>query len=117
MIRRAGLYGLLALSLATPALAAEAIPAQSHVPAPATVDVTVRGIDDGIRALQSMRGNQQAQQTALVLMLLKGVGRPGPAEGRGRLDYRIDVRADGRVYVNDMDITVLIETANRTQRR
>lgn len=110
-----------ALLLVTAALAT---PAAAQAPAPppaapaATVDVTVRGIEDGIRALQNMRGNQQAQQAALVLSLLRGLGRPGPVEGgRSRVDYAITVRPDGRVFVNDMDVTTVIEMANRAQRR
>jgi hypothetical protein len=104
-----------ALCLAAPAT--ESL-AQSRPVGPDTVEVSVRNMEGAINRLNQMRDNPRAAQAALVLQLLRGAGRPGPAEGgKSRLDYRIDVAPDGRVLVNDVDVNALIDTINRMQRR
>lgn len=84
--------------------------ATAQAQAVATTDITVRGLDDVIKALNGMRDNRNAGQASLVLTLLKGFGRPTKAEdGRNRLDYQVSVSPDGKVLVNGIDIVPLLE--------
>ncbi|MDX2104108.1 MAG: hypothetical protein EAZ99_06205 [Alphaproteobacteria bacterium] len=109
------LAAVTALCLAAPLVEASA---QQRPAGSESVEVTVRNMEAAINRLNQMRDNPKAAQAALVLQLLRGAGRPGPAEnGRSRLDYRIDVAPDGRVLVNDVDVNALIDTINRMQRR
>lgn len=96
---------------------AGAVAATAQQPRSATTDITVRGIEDVITQLNSMQGNKNAAQASLVLNLLKGLGRQGPAEGgRSRLDYAVSVSQDGKVLVNGVDIAPMIETATKLRK-
>ncbi len=100
----------IALSLLAFAFSATPAKAQERV----VIDVTARGIDDAIKRLSDIPGNRQAQQAALVLTLLKGFGKPAGLEGgRQRLDYQIEATPDGRILINGIDISVLMQAANR----
>jgi hypothetical protein len=93
---------LLALSLlaATPAMAQERT----------IIDVTARGIDDAITRLAGVPGNREAQQAALVLTLLRGFGKPA---ANGRLDYQIEVTKESQILINGVNISVILQAANR----
>ncbi len=78
------------------------------------IDVSARGIDDAIKRLAGVPDNKQAQQAALVLTLLKGFGKPAGVEaGRARLDYQIEATPDGRILINGVDISIILQVANR----
>jgi hypothetical protein len=78
------------------------------------MDISVHGIDDAIKALNAVEGNPQAQQAALVLLLVQGVGKKRPPEGgRSRYDYQVDVHPDGHILINGLDISVLIQAAQK----
>lgn len=100
----------IALSLLAFAFSATPASAQERV----VIDVTAKGIDDAIKRLSDIPGNRQAQQAAIVLALLKGFGKPAGMEGgRQRLDYQIEATPDGRILINGIDISVLMQAANR----
>lgn len=87
---------------------------QGHAQDRVVIDVSAKGIDDAIRRLSDIPGNRQAQQASIVLALLKGFGRPAGTEGgRQRLDYQIEATPDGRILINGIDISVLLQAANR----
>lgn len=97
---------LFALLLTVTSLATLAL---AQAPLAAT-DITVRGLEDTIKALSGMKDNRSAAQASLVLMLLKGLGRPSKGEdGRSRLDYQLQIGQDGKVLVNGIDIVPLLE--------
>jgi len=76
------------------------------------MDISVHGIDDAIKELNAVQGNPQAQQAALVLLLVQGVGKKRPPEGgRSRYDYVVDVHPDGHILINGLDVSVLIQAA------
>jgi len=92
-----------------PAAAANAQLAQAGRDA---MDISVHGIDDAIKTLSGVQGNPQAQQAALVLLLVQGVGKKRPPEGgRSRYDYEVDVHPDGHILINGLDVSVLIQAA------
>src|SRR5260221_6401598 len=77
------------------------------------IDISVRGIEDGIKQLNAVQGNPQAQQAALVLLLIQGAGqKQAPEAGRSRYDYHIDVKPDGHILINSLDLSVLLQAAN-----
>ena len=78
------------------------------------MDISVRGVEDAIKQLNGVQGNPQAQQAALVLLLIQGAGKKQPAEGgRSRYDYHVDVQPDGHILINGLDISVLIQAAQQ----
>ena len=80
----------------------------------AGMDISVRGVEDAIQQLNAVEGNPKAQQAAIVLLLIQGVGKKQPAEaGRSRYDYHVDVHPDGHILINGLDISVLIQAANQ----
>ena len=100
----------IALSFLAFAFSATLASAQERV----MIDVTAKGFDDAIKRLSSVPGNRQAQQAALVLTLLRGFGKPAGVEaGSQRFDYQIEVVPDGRILINGLDISVLLQAANR----
>jgi len=81
------------------------------------MDISVRGVEDAIQQLNAVEGNPRAQQAALVLLLVKGAGKKQPAEaGRTRYDYHVDVEPDGRILINGLDISILMQAANQKPR-
>jgi hypothetical protein len=77
------------------------------------MDITVRGIDDAIKQLNAVQGNPQSQQAAIVLLLIQGAGKKqAPENGRSRYDYHVDIQPDGRILINGLDVSVLIQAAN-----
>lgn len=77
------------------------------------MDISVRGIDDAIKQLNAVQGNPQSQQAAIVLLLIQGAGKKqAPENGRSRYDYHVDIQPDGRILINGLDISVLIQAAN-----
>jgi hypothetical protein len=77
------------------------------------MDISVRGLEDAIQQLNAVEGNPKAQQAALVLLLVKGAGKKQPPEGgRTRYDYHVDIQPDGRIAINGLDISVLMQAAN-----
>jgi hypothetical protein len=100
----------IALALAAFAFSATPSRAQERV----VIDVTAKGMDDAIKRLSGIPDNRQAQQAAIVLALLRGFGKPAGMEGgRQRLDYQIEATPDGRILINGIDISVLMQAANR----
>jgi hypothetical protein len=78
------------------------------------MDITVRGIDDAIKQLNAVQGNVQSQQAAIVLLLVQGAGKKqAPENGRTRYDYHVDVQPDGRILINGLDVSMLIQAANQ----
>jgi hypothetical protein len=78
------------------------------------MDISVRGVEDAIKQLNAVEGNPKAQQAAIVLLLIQGVGKKQPQEGgRSRYDYHVDVHPDGHILINGLDISVLIQAANQ----
>ena len=76
------------------------------------MDISVRGVEDAIKQLNAVEGNPKAQQAALVLLLIQGAGKKqAPEGGRSRYDYHVEVHPDGRIFINDMDISILIQAA------
>ena len=76
------------------------------------MDISVRGIEDAIQQLNGVQGEPRAQQAALVLLLIKGAGKKqAPEGGRTRYDYHVDIHPDGRIFINDVDISILIQAA------
>jgi hypothetical protein len=81
------------------------------------MDISVRGVEDAIKQLNQVQGNPQAQQAALVLLLIQGAGKKQPIEGgRSRYDYHVDVQPDGHILINGLDISVLIQAAQQKPR-
>jgi hypothetical protein len=104
------------IALALAAYAFSATPARAQVQAQdrVVIDVTAKGIDDAMKRLSDIPGNRQAQQAAIVLALLKGFGKPAGMEGgRQRLEYQIEATPDGRILINGIDVSVLVQAANR----
>lgn len=94
-------------------LAFVAAPVQAAPPAggqTAEARVSVEGMDDIIRLLNSHGGNRNAATASLVLNLFKGLGKP---DAKGKLDYRIAVSPDGKTLVNGVDVAPLIEGATK----
>jgi len=76
------------------------------------MDISVRGVEDAIKQLNAVEGNPKAQQAALVLLLIQGAGKKQPAEGgRTRYDYHVEVKPDGRILINDLDLTLFMQAA------
>ena len=105
------------VAIACALVLAAALPGRA-APEPAResgTDISVRNIDYVIRRLNELArsgNNKQAAQSALVLNLLKGMGRAEPGEaGRGRLDYHLEVAGDGHILVNSQDLSALIALA------
>ena len=80
------------------------------------MDISVRGIEDTIKQLNAVQGNPQAQQAAIVLLLIQGLGKKQPEAGRTRYDYRVDTQPDGHILINGLDISELIKVANQKPR-
>ncbi len=80
------------------------------------MDISVRGIEDTIRQLNTVQGNPQAQQAAIVLLLIQGLGKKQPEAGHTRYDYRVDTQPDGHILINGLDISELIKVANQKPR-
>src|SRR5438105_3344631 len=79
-----------------------------------TMDIQARGIEDVIKQLNQVQGNPQAQQAAIVLLLIQGLGKKQAAEGgRTRYDYQVEAQPDGHILINGLDISVLIQAANQ----
>ena len=78
------------------------------------MDISVRGIDDAIKQLNAVQGNVQSQQAAIVLLLIQGAGKKqAPENGRTRYDYHVDIQPDGRILINGLDVSMLIQAANQ----
>ena len=75
------------------------------------MDIQARGIEDVIKQLNAVEGNPRAQQAALVLLLIQGLGKKQPEGGRTRYDYRVEAQPDGHILINGIDISVLIQAA------
>lgn len=103
--------GLAGSTLVTPSEGATPLTDVVSQSAPTTLDVSVRGMDDGIRRLGEFKGNPQAQQAALVMTLLRGVGKPGPD---GQLSYKVDITPEGHVVINQLDVSAISEMLRRT---
>ncbi len=103
LIATAGLAGS---TLATPSSGATPLADVVAEATPTTIDVSVRGMDAGIRRLAEFKGNPQAQQAALVMTLLRGVGKPGPD---GQLSYKVDITPEGHVVINQLDVSAISE--------
>ena len=80
------------------------------------MDISVRGIEDTIKQLNAVQGNPQAQQAALVLLLIQGLGKKQPEGAHTRYDYRVDTQPDGHILINGLDISVLIQAAQKKPR-
>lgn len=113
VVAAAALIAGLATSGAAPVAGLDETPPQTAQAGRSGMDITVRGIDDAIKQLNAVQGNNQAQQAAIVLLLIQGAGKKQPPEnGRSRYDYHVDVQPDGRILINGLDISVLIQAAN-----
>ena len=75
------------------------------------MDIQARGIEDVIKQLNQVQGNPQAQQAAVVLLLIQGLGKKQPDGGRNRYDYHVEAQPDGHILINGLDISVLIQAA------
>ena len=110
------------LSLAAAAIAIAAgglgmLVGHTLIAAPTGTDVTVTGIEDTIQKLNGMPNHRDAAQAALVLQILRGAGEKLPPEaGRSRLAYHIDVTPDGHVIINKIDVSTLIQMANKVKK-
>jgi hypothetical protein len=82
----------------------------------AGMDISVRGIEDVIKQLNTVEGNPQAQQAAIVLLLIQGLGKKQPESGRARYDYHVTAQPDGHILINGVDISVLIQAAQKKPR-
>jgi hypothetical protein len=107
--RRVGWAIAAALLLGLPARAAP--PEQQAQAGRSGIDITVRGIEDGIKQLNAVQGNPQAQQAAIVLLLIQGAGHKQAEAGGNRYDYHVDVHPDGHILINGLDISVLMQAA------
>jgi hypothetical protein len=114
MVRKAWRWSVVAgvLLAGLPAGADPGTPAQLAQAGRSGMDISVRGIEDAIQQLNGVQGEPRAQQAALVLLLIKGAGKKQPPEGgRTRYDYHVDIHPDGRIFINDVDISILIQAA------
>ncbi len=75
------------------------------------MDIQARGIEDVIKQLNQVQGNPQAQQAAVVLLLIQGLGKKQPEGARTRYDYHVEAQPDGHILINGLDISVLIQAA------
>ena len=80
------------------------------------MDISVRGIEDTIKQLNAVQGNPQAQQAAIVLLLIQGLGKKQPEAGHTRYDYRVDTQPDGHILINGLDVSELVKVANQKPR-
>ena len=64
------------------------------------MDISVRGIEDTIKQLNAVQGNPQAQQAAIVLLLIQGLGKKQPDGTHTRYDYHVDTQPDGHILIN-----------------
>jgi hypothetical protein len=75
------------------------------------MDIQARGIEDVIKQLNAVPDNPRAQQAAIVLLLIQGLGKKQPEGGRTRYDYHVEAQPDGHILINGLDISVLIQAA------
>jgi hypothetical protein len=75
------------------------------------MDIQARGVEDVIKQLNAVPDNPRAQQAALVLLLIQGLGKKQPEGNRTRYDYHVEAQPDGHILINGLDISVLIQAA------
>lgn len=75
-------------------------------------EVTARRLDRAIAALVAATNDPHAQEAAVFLTVLQGLGAPGSdADGEAVLDYRIEIKPTG-VTLNGQDFGALIPGAS-----
>ena len=101
----------LAASLAAGAVGGAALAQNLAQAGRGAMDIQARGLSGTALSCLMTSSMPRAQQAAIVLLLIQGLGKKQPEGGRTRYDYHVEAQPDGHILINGLDISVLIQAA------